>query len=310
MKKEWTYMSSDQKTPIHAISWIPEQKIKAVLQIAHGMVEFINRYDHFASFLADQGFLVVGHDHLGHGLSVTREEDLGFFHQDGGNPYVIADIHQLRLNTQAAYPDVPYFVMGHSMGSFLMRQYIMMHGEGLQGAIIMGTGSQNQAVVKFGQSLTHIMALFKGWHYRSEFVNQMAFGAYNKSFAPVRTSRDWLSKDEAMVDAYINEPLCMFTFTLNGYETLFATIAYIQKKRHIDQIPKDLPILLISGEDDPVGDQGRGVKKAMEGFQQAGIKEVTLKLYPHDRHEILNETDCFLVEHDLLNWLDEHLERT
>ena len=260
MKQHFSYPSQDGKTKIHAIEWIPEGNISAVLQISHGMVEYIDRYDEFARFLNEQGYYVVGHDHLGHGNSVQSKEDWGYFEEKNGNECVIGDIHRLRQITQKKYPDIPYFILGHSMGSFLTRQYLTIHGNGLAGAIIMGTGNQPLFLVKLGKMLCRLIASFKGWHYRSHFINNMAFGGYNKKFAPARTPMDWLSRNPKNVDTYLSEDCCTFIFTVNGYYHMFRGMEHLAKKENFEQIPKNLPVFFVAGQDDPVGGFGKGVK--------------------------------------------------
>ena len=303
MKQEFNYPSKDGLTTIHAVEWAPETEVRGILQIAHGMVEFIDRYDRFASFMASNGFYVVGNDHLGHGKSVTDENNLGFFAEKGGNACVIGDMQQLREMTRKKYPDVPYFILGHSMGSFLTRQYIEMHGEGLKGAVIMGTGFQPMATLNMGIGLTGFLAKIKGSHHRSKLVNGMALGAYNKSFEPARTKNDWLTRDEAVVDAYEANPLNQFMFTVNGYNNLFRGLKYAQSKENLEKIPKDLPILVISGQNDPVGEFGKGPTAVAQIYRNTGIGDVTLKLFPEDRHEILNELDKEAVDAFLLDWI-------
>ena len=207
MKQEFYYPSKDGLTQIHAIEWIPEGEVRGILQIAHGMVEFIDRYDRYASFMASKGFYVVGNDHLGHGKSVTDESQLGYFAKHDGNFCVLGDMQQLREDTRKKYPDVPYFILGHSMGSFLARQFIEKFGEGLAGAIIMGTAYQQPATLDLAIGLTAVFQQARGGHYRSEMINNMALGSYNAAFEPGRTKNDWLTKDEAIVDAYMANPL-------------------------------------------------------------------------------------------------------
>lgn len=309
MKQDLYYPSKDDITVIHAIEWIPEGEVKAVLQIAHGMVEFIDRYDNFAKFLNTQGFYVVGNDHLGHGKSVRDETNLGYFAKHEGNFCVLGDMKTLHDDTKKKYPDVPYFLLGHSMGSFLARQYIEKYPDGLDGAIIMGTGYQPMVTLDLGIAMTATLQQTHGSHYRSEVVNNTALGSYNKAFEPARTKCDWLTKDEAIVDAYIANPLNQFMFTVNGYYNMFRGIRYCQRQENLNKIPKDLPILVVSGEQDPVGEFGKGPKTVAEIYKNNNIKDVTLKLYPGDRHEILNELDKETVYHDLLNWMLERMEK-
>ncbi len=306
MKTDFNYLSQDGITKIHGIEWKPEGEVKAVLQLCHGMVEYIDRYDGFARYLNEHGYYVVGHDHLGHGQSVQSDEYHGYFHKTMGNEYVIGDIHTLRQATQKKYPDVPYFMLGHSMGSFLIRQYMQMHGTGLSGVIVMGTGSQPGIVLTAGKLLCRMIAAFKGWNYRSSFIDNMAFGSYNKQFEPARTPQDWLTKDEKIVDAYRAHPWCTFQFTVNAYYHMFRGIQFIQKKENIAKIPKDLPLFFVAGAADPVGNNGKSVTEVYNTYKAAGIRDIQIKLYENDRHEILNETDRETVYKDLLVWLDAH----
>lgn len=307
MKNEFYYMSGDGVTKIHAIEWLPEGEMKGVLQICHGMVEYIDRYDEFARYLAARGYYVVGHDHLGHGQSIQSEDDLGFFHETQGNKFVLSDIHQLRQKTQHKYPDIPYFILGHSMGSFLARQYIQMYGSGLQGAIIMGTGHHPAALLWVAKGLCKFIAFRKGWHYRSKFINSMAFGSYNRKFQPANTQVDWVTSDPDQLAKYVADPLCSFTFTINGYYHLFCSIMELTKKKNANKIPKDLPVFFVAGQDDPVGNFGKSVEKVYNMYRTCGIKDLCIKLYQGDRHEILNETDRQQVYADLHEWLEEKI---
>ena len=307
MKREFTYLSRDGATQIHAIEWKPEGEIKAVLQMCHGMVEYIDRYDAFAGFLNGKGYYVVGHDHLGHGESVQSDDLHGYFHESRGNEYVIGDIHKLRVMTQKRYPDVPYFMLGHSMGSFLIRQYMELYGGGLSGVIVMGTGFFPAVVLGAGRMLCRGIAAVKGWHYRSELIDNMAFGSYNKKFEPARTDKDWLTKDEQIVDAYRTNPWCTFRFTVNAYYQMFRGIQFAQKKKNIRRIPADLPLFLVAGGDDPVGNFGKSVQRVYETYKKCGMHDVSIKLYENDRHEILNETDREMVYEDIRKWMAERL---
>ena len=307
MKHDITYPSSDGKTQIHAIIWEPEGTPKAVLQICHGMVDYADRYDDFAQHAAAQGYYVVANDHLGHGASVVTDDQHGYFGHPNGNECVIADIHTLRTMTQKKYPDKPYFMLGHSMGSFLIRQYMEMYGSGLSGVIVMGTGAQPGVALFFGKLLCKVIAAFKGDDYRSAFVDNMAFGGYNKRFEPARTDKDWLTRDEKEVDAYLANPWCTFRFTVNAYYHMFCGIEYAQKKENIEKIPKDLPLYLVAGSDDPVGNFGKSVENVAKTYRECGIKDVSLKLYEKDRHEILNELDRQTVYEDILAWVEAHL---
>ena len=304
MKREFTFDSRDGRTKIHAVEWKPEQgEVLGILQIFHGMVEFVERYEEFANFLAGKGFVVVGNDHLGHGASIVSKEDFGFFEEKNGNQIVLADVQRMKQLTEESYPGVPYYILGHSMGSFLLRQYLCMHGEELDGAIIMGTGTQPLAVLKLGKGLCSLIASVKGWRHRSRLIDKMAFGSYNKRFEPARTRVDWLTKEEAVVDRYLADERCTFLFTVNGYYNLFSSIEQASLDRNLRKMPKDLPVLFVAGKEDPVGNFGKGVEQVRKRFKSVGMTDMTWMIYENDRHEILNETDKETVYKDLYAWL-------
>lgn len=307
-KEEFYYVSSDNKTKIYGIRWLPENRsIIGILQIAHGMQEFIDRYDEFAKTLAEKGFLVIGNDHLGHGNSVISKTDWGFFSDQNGGAVLLEDMHVLMNITKEQYPKIPYFLLGHSMGSFLTRQFITFYGNELQGAIIVGTGCQPYISVKAGQLLTVIVAKFKGWRYRSKFIDNLALGGNNKRFEPSRTPKDWLSRDKKIVDNYIADERNNFMFTLNAYKNMFDFILYLYDKKNLIHMPKLMPILIISGKDDPVGNFGKGASKVYKSFIKLGMRVVTFKLYEGYRHEIINEAGREIVYEDILLWLYKYI---
>ena len=306
-KEEFYFNSASGTTKIHGIRYIPDGDIKAILQISHGMLEYIERYESFALFLASKGILVTGNDHLGHGKSINSKEDLGYFAKENGNKSVLYDLYQLTQITKEHYPDVPYFLLGHSMGSFYARQYLAEFGNELQGAIIMGTGCQPLALVQAGRLLTVLISLFKGWNYRSTLVSNIAFAGYNKRFQPQRTSKDWLTKDTVIVDKYIADECCSFIFTLNAFYNMFTGISRLYNKNLLNKMPKNLPVFFVAGQDDPVGDYGKGIYKVSKMFQDMGMKNTQIKLYANDRHEILNETDREQVYNDIYEWINSLL---
>ena len=303
MRRDFVYNSKDGQTKIHALEWIPEGEVKGVIQILHGMVEYIGRYDRFAGFMAEQGFYVVGNDHLGHGASVISEADHGFFAQPDGNACVIGDIRNLHRYTMRKYPHVPYIMLGHSMGSFLARQYITRFGHDLSGVIIMGTGYQSDALLKMAKTIAGGLGKTAGWTYESNLLEKMVLGSYNKAFAPARTPYDWLTKDESIVDAYALNPWNTFRFTTNAYYHMFLGMEKAQKKEALAKIPPELPMLILSGAKDPVGDMGKGVQKVYDLYTALGLEDVQMKLYEDDRHEILNELDYMDVQKDILQWI-------
>ena len=303
-KKEFNFLSADGKTTIGATMWLPEGEPRAIVQIVHGMQEYVDRYDDFASFLCEQGIAAAGNDHLGHGRSVVSDDRHGYFADKNGNACLLKDIHHLRKGMQKHYPEVPYVVMGHSMGSFLTRQYIQEHGTGLAGAIIMGTGSQPGAVITAAKAVCRALAMVHGWDSPSDLVDKMAFGSYNEKFDPAEGSTAWLTKEQAIRKKYEADPWCTFRFTLNGYYNMFYSIGCAQDESAIRNVPADLPILVISGADDPVGGFGKGVRTAYEQLLSCGVKNVKLILKEGDRHEVLNETDQDEVYGQILEWLE------
>lgn len=307
-EKQFSFLSKDGKTKIHAVKWMPESgEYRAVLQITHGMVEYIERYKPFAEFLNDQGVLVVGHDHLGHGASVASEEELGYFAEPDPSDTLVEDMHTLRTTVQAENPGVPYFMMGHSMGSFLLRQYLTMRAEGLAGAIVMGTGDMPYALLKAGQAVCKSISLTKGWHHRSHLVNQLGMGGYNRQFEPSDSTKDWITSDDSKRKEYEADPLCNFVFTVNGYYQMFEGMKVLTRRHAMDKIPVELPVIFVSGAEDPVGSNGVGVTRVFRKYEAHGMTDVEMKLYAGDRHEILNETDREEVYEDLYRWMEKRI---
>lgn len=307
-KSGYSFLSADGKTQISTKVWKSGTKVRGVVQIVHGMVEFIDRYDAFAGFLAQKGYLVVGCDLLAHGDSVVTKEQWGDLPIGHGMDYIIADLEHIRTVTRADLSDkVPYFILGHSMGSFIVRRYIAERGEGLAGAIICGTAQESSSTYFMGHLMARTIAAFHGSSYRSEFLHNMGDGSYNKRFEPCRTPYDWLSKNEESIDAYAADPRDTFLFTAGGYSELTALLQRISKKETFDSTPADLPLYIIAGAQDPVGSFGKGPQKVAARYRRSGSTDVVCRLYPGDRHEILNELDRDKVYADLLAWLEDHL---
>lgn len=308
IKKEELYFESrDNINKIHAVRWIPEEAPKAVLQIVHGMAEYVERYHDFAVKMAEQGFLVVGEDHLGHGKSVAEGGTYGYFCENDPATVVVRDVHRLKKLTQKEYPGVPYFIMGHSMGSFITRNYLCKYGTGIDGVIIMGTGMQPKALIRMSKMVAAVQKVFCGSKHVSKFIDGIAFGSYNKRIENPKTKVDWLSKDAEKVAAYVEDPLCGFTFTVNGFQTLFELIWRLNQKENLANMPEALPVLFVSGTDDPVGDYFVGVERAVDSFKEVGMKDITVKKYETGRHELLNEPEWEQVAGDIYAWLSEKL---
>ena len=305
MKKEELYFESrDGKTQIHAIRYTPDDgEIKGVFQIIHGMSEHFSRYEDIAEFLTSKGFVVTGDDHLGHGGSVGEDGLKGYFCDQDPATVVVRDVHRLKKMTQELYPGKPYFIMGHSMGSFIARNYIMRYGTGIQGAVIMGTGNQSKGLINVSKFIAGFQKLFFGDKHPALFINNIAFGGYNKRIENPKTPFDWLSVNEENVQRYIEDPDCGFLFTVNGFRTLFELIDRLLSKKNLEKVPAGLPLLFVSGAEDPVGDYGKGVTAAKDALSAAGVMDIEMKLYPGLRHEILNEKERDEVKEDIYNWL-------
>ena len=307
----FTFLSNDGKTAIHAVKFTPDSgEYKAILQITHGMVEFIERYTTFAEYLTSNGYMVVGHDHLGHGQSVESKEDWGYFCEGNPSDIVVADMHKLRTLTQEENPDIPYFMLGHSMGSFMLRKYLAFHNENLRGAIIMGTGFIPGNMTGLALKLTGIVGKLRGSRYRSKLIQSLAFGADYKGFDMTgeKPEDSWLTKDVDIVNQYYNEPRCTYMFTVNGYKGLFEAVNFSCNPENANLLPKKLPLFIVSGAQDPVGGLGKGVMQVYDMYKDAGIQDLTYKLYDNDRHEILNETDKQVVFEDILAWMNVRID--
>ena len=311
MREESLFFDSrDGVSKVYARKWLPDEGAPiAILQITHGMAEHIERYKEFANYLTDRGIAVVGDDHLGHGKTAAKNGLKGYFCKNDPATVVVRDEHRLKKTIQQEYPGVPYFIMGHSMGSFIVRNYLCEYGSGVNGAIVMGTGMQPKALLYVSKFMAAINGLFKGERSVAMFINGVAFGAYNKNIPDQKTSFDWLSRNEENVSRYMEDPDCGFVFTVNGFKTLFELIMRLHDKSRVAKIPQELPILVTSGEADPVGEYGKAVKTVFSEYETLGIKDVTLKLYPEDRHEILNEVDRQQVFSDIFEWINARIKK-
>lgn len=301
--KDFYFNSSTGKNKIHARMCVPDAEPRAIVQIIHGIAEYIDRYDEFMSFLADNGIIAVGTDHLGHGKSIESEEQTGFFAYDNGWDYAVRDEEVLRLAMHENYPELPIIVFGHSMGSFMARTLLIRYPDAFNAAIISGTGNQGAALVNGGLFMGNLVTGLKGAHHYSKFLNNLAFGSYNKIYDNPKTEYDWLSRDEANVQKYIDDPLCGFIPSCSLFRDMMTGVKFITNKKNLTAMNKDMPVYFMSGDMDPVGECGKGVQKAYNNFLEAGMKDVSIKLYPDGRHEMLNEINKDEVYTDILTWL-------
>ncbi len=304
-KQEFYFGSRDGEHNLHAIKWIPEAKEPVcILQIVHGMTEYVARYEEFARFMANKGILVVGDDHLGHGLSVKEGEIRGYFCKEDADTVLVRDEHRLKKMMQEQYPGIPYIILGHSMGSFILRNYLMRYGSGIDGAIIMGTGMEAKHRVVLGWALASLLSSLLGPKHVCGRLDKMLFGAYNKGLVKSEAdSGNWVSVNPENVKKFQNDPLCNFVFTANGFQTLMKLIWNLHDMERLKQMPGDLPIFFVSGSEDPVGGHGKGVEKVFRSFEKIGMERVQIKLYPGDRHEILNEADRQEVYGDIYRFI-------
>ena len=306
--KDFYFNSSTGKNRIHTRMCIPNGEVRAVVQIVHGIAEHIVRYDDFMSFLASNGFVAVGTDHLGHGKSIEKEDQLGFLADKDGWTYIVNDEEILRRAMKENYPNVPQIVFGHSMGSFVTRTHLIRFPGGFDAAIISGTGNQSPALVLGGLAMGNLVVALKGPHHYSKLLNNMAFGSYNKLYGEVRTEYDWLSRDEAQVDKYVADPLCGFIPSCSLFRDMMTGIKFITNQNNLENMNKDTPVYFMSGDMDPVGECGKGVKLAYENFKKAGMKDVSIKLYKDGRHEMLNELNKDEVYADILAWINSKIK--
>ena len=283
--------------------WQPEGEVRGVVQVAHGMAEHIARYDGMARALNAAGFVVVGNTHLGHGERATT---LGYFADHGGWDALLDDMDALRRKTQALWPDAPYFLLGHSMGSFLARTYCLRYEDGLRGVILSGTGHFPQGTVAAGLLIARLQCLLGMARKPSKLLSGMSFGANNKRVQNPRTGYDWLSTDPAEVDKYIADPYCGFDFTAGGFRDLFTGLKRLAPA-NLSAMKPDVPVWLFSGAEDPVGDAGAGVQATADELRAAGVRDVSVTLYAGGRHEMFNERDRARVLSDLIEWMSGKL---
>lgn len=287
--------------------WEPDESKKLIgaVQLVHGSCEHSKRYEGFAKVLTDNGYIVYSMDLRGHGRSALKEEDLGYFGEENGWVNIVEDLHEVTKFIKKEQPDLKVFMLGHSMGSFLARHYAIVYGDEIDGLIATGTAHNPRLILKLGIFLAERDIKKNGSKHRNETLNKMSYDSFSNQFKPIRTKQDWLTRDEKIVDKYIEDKLCGFVFTSSGFRDMLNGLLFITDRNNIKNTPKELPILLLSGRKDPVGNNGKMVKKAYEKYKKCGTTNIRMKLYDEMRHEILNEIGKEEVYKDILIWLSD-----
>lgn len=303
-REEFYVDSVDGIHMIHGYRWYdPEVEYKGVLQLVHGMLEYIERYNELAEYMASAGYFVVGHDHLGHGDSVKSPEELGYVGKQGAVLW-LRDIGQIRRMAVSYAPKVPYIMLGHSMGSFLVRRYLIYHGKKVDGAILMGTGQQPMPAVKAGLALTYLGMLRSGKRGKSRLLDNLTCSGFAKLYPDNARTGSWMSRDPQVMMDVVNDKKMNFHFSLNAFEALLRTVEEVTDPRRAARMPRDLPVLILSGDADPVGENGKGVRRFEKMLKKIGMRKVTCKLYPENRHELINDLDKQEVFQDIRKWCD------
>lgn len=305
IKKEYSYKSASGICDIKAWQFAPEGEVKAVIQMHHGMAEHTGRYRNFISDFTERGYAIFINDMLGHGQSNEDKDLLGYFGDKDGYKNILADAKALTDIAKSEYPDKKFIIAGHSMGSLIMRNYINEYGNNFDGAVFIGTAGPTP-IAKAGIPIMKLVAALKGKKHHSQFLNDISLGAYDKPFEH-RTHYDWGMRDTKEVDEYVADPLCGFLFTVAGYMDLSRLTIECNEDKWFNNVAKNVPVILMSGDMDPVGNYGKGVTEVYRKLLETDHKNVTLKLYHDARHEILNELNKEEVYDDLDKWIEENV---
>lgn len=292
--------SSDGKNTLSGIMYIPDGDIRGIFHLVHGMTEYIGRYAHLFESLASAGYLCFGFDNLGHG-NTARDGDLGFIASKDGWKHLVDDVKLFSDSVKSDYPDLPYILMGHSMGSFITRIAVAKYPDLADKYICCGTAGSNPAAA-VGLLLCNIIKAFRGERAVSPFLENMAFGAYNKRFQG-DTKYEWLTKDREIIEKYAADKFCTFHFTVSAMHDLMTLLKLCNSKNCFNNTKNNLPILLIAGDSDPVGNYGKGVKEVYDNYKSSDKSDVTMFLYENCRHEIHNDTSREQMTEDILKFI-------
>ncbi|HEY5525315.1 MAG TPA: lysophospholipase [Clostridium sp.] len=298
----------EEKKKIVCYKWKSnDNKVKGIVQIAHGMEERAVRYDYFAKRLNKAGYIVYANDHRGHGATAGSKKNLGYIADNDGFNWMVKDMKQLTDIIKDENPNIPVILFGHSMGSFLSQRYVELYGDNIDSLILSGTNGKPKAITKLGILISKHEIRKHGRKHVSNIMEKLAIGGYNKNFLPYRTTSEWLSSDEEEVDKYIADKYCGFVCTSSFYYDLIRGLWEMHEKNNLKRIPKSLPIYMVSGEKDPVGNQGKGVISLYNTFKKIGLKNVSYRLYKDGRHEMLNETNKDEVIDHILKWINKEI---
>ena len=308
--EELNFKSADEVTTIHALCWKPEGKPKAVVHICHGMVEYIERYERLAEFLCEHGYVVYGADLLGHGQSVVNKNCYGYFGKNNGNWKLLSDIVILQGLAKRAYPGLPYYILGHSFGSLLVREFVERFPDSVDGVILLGTMYKTNFEARLGKLICDFLAAVKkdGYRYRSTFMNDLAIGSYDKHFKDENLRNSWLSRDKQEVKLYNATPECNFIFTVGAYRDMMTGLLEANNKKNLARLRRDVPILLMCGDQDPVGNFGKSPKHLYNVYKSMGL-DCRLRIYKDSRHELLNDLEKEKVCRDIVKWLDHYVDK-
>ena len=306
IQKDLRITSCNRKNKLYVRIWQPDETsdLHGIVQISHGMIEHIKRYDRFARFLVTKGYIVIANDHLGHGLTANGEEELGYMLAGDASEAMVRDLHKVTRYIRKRYHALPVFMVGHSMGSFLAKRYVMSYPNELNGLILLGSGYQPKVMLLMGYAVQAWLRMWKGEHYRSKLMQSLGIFYYNARIRNCSPLNNWITRDKEVLKAYNEDKYCQFIFTIKGYKTLFDTLWFIQKKKNIKKLKKELPIRFISGAMDPVGSYSYGVKRIVSEYQKCGVKKVDAVFYKDARHAVLHEIGYQKTQDDIVEWME------
>lgn len=305
MKRDFN-LTVTSDTTLKGFIYEPDTEAKGIIQICHGMAEHILRYDDFMNFLCEKGFIVIGYDQRGHGMTAGSVESCGYMSDSDNIEVLVDDVHKVVDYMKNAYPGKNIYLFGHSMGSFVSQRYVELYNNEINGLILSGSSYNNNLIIKLGNMLASMITKSKGRRHISNFINNLSLGSYNKKFKPAKTSVDWLSRDEENNIKYENDEYCGMIFSVSYFKDLTNCFKLIAKD--LELIDNELPIYIMSGDNDPVGNFGKGTTLLFNKLKKVGINDLTLKLYKDGRHEMINEINKEEVYNNILEWIENHLK--